>query len=67
VVRTEYAVACCATDVLMKTAKGTYYCIAVRISGYEYFGTFDRTGHLEVNVTGIKGFLRIIPVFSIFK
>jgi hypothetical protein len=60
VVSTDYAVACCATDVPMKTAKGAYYFIAVWISGYEYFRTFDKTGQLKLDVTGIKGFPRLI-------
>jgi hypothetical protein len=67
VVRTGYAVACCAANVPMTTADGAYYCIAVWISGYEYFRTIDRTGQLKLDVTGMKGFSRLTSLFSIFK
>ena len=62
-VRTDDAVACCSTDMPMKAAKGAYFCIAVWISGYENFRTFDRRGKLKLDVTGIKGFPRLISVF----
>ena len=66
-VRTDDAVACCSTEIPMKAAKGAYFCIAVWISGYEYFRTFDRSGQLKVDVTGIKEFPRLISVLSLFK
>ena len=51
------------SDMPMKAAKGTYFCIAVWISGYEYFRTFGGSGKLQLDATGIKGFPRLFSGF----
>jgi hypothetical protein len=51
----------------MRTIKDAYFFSTACISVYGYFRTFDRTGQLELNITGIKGFPHLIFVFSRFK